>query len=57
MQIIRVYCNACGGSDSLVNLWHDCTSTDEEEALLKEEEVALKDQELVNALADTDYVK
>lgn len=48
---------ATGGSDSLVNLWHDCTTTDQEEALLKEEEAALKDQELLNALADTDYVK
>ena len=27
---------ATGGGDSLVNLWHDCTATDEEEALLKE---------------------
>ena len=27
---------ATGGGDSLVNLWHDCASTDEEEALLKE---------------------
>lgn len=27
---------ATGGSDSLVNLWHDCTAIDEEEALLKE---------------------
>ena len=27
---------ATGGGDSLVNLWHDFTATDEEEALLKE---------------------
>eukprot|EP01018_Ginkgo_biloba_P035898 Gb_13772 [translate_table: standard] len=48
---------ASGGSDSLVNLWHDCTAADEEEALLKEEEGTMKDQDLANALADTDYVK
>ena len=27
---------ATGGGDSLVNLWHDCTATDKEKALLKE---------------------
>ncbi|GLJ48904.1 hypothetical protein SUGI_1031530 [Cryptomeria japonica] len=48
---------ASGGSDSLVNLWHDCTAADEEEALLKEAEETLKDQDLANALADTNYVK
>ncbi|CAM6091154.1 unnamed protein product [Calypogeia fissa] len=48
---------ATGGSDSLVNLWEDCTAADEEEAFRKEEEEALKDQDLANALKDTDYVK
>ena len=38
------------GSDSLVNLWHDYTATEEEEA-------TLKNQELLNAFADTNYVK
>ncbi|KAH9318134.1 hypothetical protein KI387_019903 [Taxus chinensis] len=48
---------ASGGSDSLINLWHDCTVADEEEALLKEAEETLKDQDLANALADINYVK
>ncbi|KAG6550306.1 hypothetical protein Mapa_008267 [Marchantia paleacea] len=48
---------ATGGADSLVNLWIDCTLEDEEEAYRQEEEEALKDQDLANALKDTNYVK
>ncbi|KAI5069023.1 hypothetical protein GOP47_0015324 [Adiantum capillus-veneris] len=46
---------ATGGSDSVINLWMDSTQEDEEEALRKEEEETLKDQDLSNALANTDY--
>ncbi|KAH7404644.1 hypothetical protein KP509_15G036100 [Ceratopteris richardii] len=46
---------ASGGSDSVVNIWTDCTQDDEEEALRKEEEETLKDQDLSNAIANTDY--
>jgi U3 small nucleolar RNA-associated protein 13 len=48
---------ATGGGDSVVNMWTDCTIDDEEEAIRQEEEEALKDQDLSNALADTDWVK
>lgn len=48
---------ATGGSDSIVNIWSDCTQVDEEDAIKKEEEEILKDQDLANALADTDYAK
>ncbi|XP_024403982.1 protein TORMOZ EMBRYO DEFECTIVE [Physcomitrium patens] len=48
---------ATGGGDSVVNMWTDCTVDDEEEAIRQEEEEALKDQDLSNALADTDWVK
>ncbi|KAL2610086.1 hypothetical protein R1flu_028659 [Riccia fluitans] len=48
---------ATGGADSMVNLWTDCTAEDDEEAYRQEEEEALKDQELANALRDTDYIK
>ena len=40
---------ASGVSDSLVNLWHDCTTVDEEEALLKEAEETLRDQDMGDA--------
>ncbi|BBN19124.1 U3 small nucleolar RNA-associated protein 13 [Marchantia polymorpha subsp. ruderalis] len=48
---------ATGGADSLVNLWVDCTVEDEEESYRQEEEEALKDQDLANALKETNYVK
>jgi U3 small nucleolar RNA-associated protein 13 len=48
---------ATGGGDSLINLWKDCTVDDEDEAIRKEEEEALRDQELSNALMDTNWVK
>lgn len=48
---------ATGGSDSVINIWSDCTIDDEEDAIRKEEEETLKDQDLSNALADTDYAK
>ncbi|KAL3678389.1 hypothetical protein R1sor_021345 [Riccia sorocarpa] len=48
---------ATGGADSMVNLWTDCTAADEEEAYKQEEEEALKDQELANALRETNYTK
>ncbi|EFJ35160.1 hypothetical protein SELMODRAFT_80645 [Selaginella moellendorffii] len=48
---------ATGGGDALVTLWEDCTASDEEEAARQEAEEALKDQDLANALADTDYDK
>lgn len=46
---------ATGGSDSIINIWTDCTKEDEEDAVRKEEEETLKDQDLSNALANTDY--
>ncbi|KAK2999957.1 hypothetical protein RJ639_024082 [Escallonia herrerae] len=48
---------ATGGSDAVINLWHDSTASDKEEAFRKEEEGVLKGQELENAVSDADYTK
>ncbi|CAA6673787.1 unnamed protein product [Spirodela intermedia] len=48
---------ATGGGDAVINLWEDSTAADKEEDLRKTEEVALKSQELENALSDKDYVR
>ncbi|KAH9784084.1 WD REPEATS REGION domain-containing protein [Citrus sinensis] len=48
---------ATGGSDALVNLWHDSTASEREEAFRKEEEAVLRGQELENAVLDADYTK
>ncbi|MQM07751.1 hypothetical protein Taro_040595 [Colocasia esculenta] len=48
---------ATGGSDAVINLWHDCTADDIAEKSRKAEEDVLKDQELKNAFADKDYAK
>ncbi|XP_076928886.1 protein TORMOZ EMBRYO DEFECTIVE-like [Bidens hawaiensis] len=48
---------ATGGSDAVINLWHDSTAADKEDAFKKEEESALKGQELENAVEDGDYTK
>ncbi|KAI3856050.1 hypothetical protein MKX03_009591, partial [Papaver bracteatum] len=46
-----------GGDVVVVNLWHDSTVEDKEEAFRKEEEGVLKGQELENALSDANYIK
>ncbi|GAB2235553.1 hypothetical protein Droror1_Dr00025981 [Drosera rotundifolia] len=48
---------ATGGSDACINIWHDHTAADKEEAFHKEEESILKVQELENAMSDGDYTK
>ncbi|KZV38388.1 transducin beta-like protein 3 [Dorcoceras hygrometricum] len=48
---------ATGGGDAVINLWHDSTATDKEEAFRKEEEGVLRGQELENAIFDADYLK
>ncbi|KAK4362783.1 hypothetical protein RND71_018024 [Anisodus tanguticus] len=48
---------ATGGGDAVINLWHDSTALDEEEAFRKEEEGVLKGQELENAVIDADYTR
>ncbi|KAG1331252.1 transducin beta-like protein 3 [Cocos nucifera] len=48
---------ATGGTDAIVNLWHDCTAADKQEAFHKEEEAILRGQELENAVSDADYTR
>lgn len=48
---------ATGGADAVVNLWHDSTAADKEEAFRKEEEEVLTCQDMENAIADEDYIK
>ncbi|KAG4166824.1 hypothetical protein ERO13_A13G156800v2 [Gossypium hirsutum] len=48
---------ATGGSDAVINLWHDSTAAEKEEAFRKEEEGVLRGQELENALLDAEYTK
>ncbi|CAM8968469.1 unnamed protein product [Rhodiola kirilowii] len=48
---------ATGSNDGVINLWYDSTTTEKEEAFLKKEEEALKDQELQNAIQDANYTK
>uniref|UniRef100_A0A251T0L9 Putative small-subunit processome, Utp13, WD40/YVTN repeat-like-containing domain protein n=1 Tax=Helianthus annuus TaxID=4232 RepID=A0A251T0L9_HELAN len=47
---------ATGGSDAVINLWHDSTTADKEDAFWKEESV-LKTQELENVVLDANYTK
>lgn len=46
-----------GGGDSLVAVWQDTTSVDEAVAAEEQQAELLKDQDLSNALAATDYVR
>ncbi|CAK9138413.1 unnamed protein product [Ilex paraguariensis] len=48
---------ATGGTDAVINLWHDSTTSEKDEAFRKEEEGVLKGQELENAVSDADYTK
>ncbi|KAH0640950.1 hypothetical protein KY285_037536 [Solanum tuberosum] len=48
---------ATGGGDAVINLWHDSTASDKEEAFRKDEEGVLRGQELKNALIDADYTR
>ncbi|KAM7463555.1 hypothetical protein LguiA_031676 [Lonicera macranthoides] len=45
---------ATGGSDAVINLWHDSTAAEKEEAFRKEEEGVLKGQEPENAISDAE---
>uniref|UniRef100_A0A7N0U0S9 U3 small nucleolar RNA-associated protein 13 C-terminal domain-containing protein n=1 Tax=Kalanchoe fedtschenkoi TaxID=63787 RepID=A0A7N0U0S9_KALFE len=48
---------ATGSNDGVIILWYDSTTSEKEEAFLKKEEEALKDQELNNAIQDANYTK
>jgi len=48
---------ATGGTDAILNLWHDCTMEDKQEDFRKKEEEVLRGQELENAVSDSDYTK
>ncbi|KAL8479789.1 hypothetical protein ACS0TY_026648 [Phlomoides rotata] len=48
---------ATDGGDAVVNLWHDCTAADKEEAFRKEEKDVLRGQELENTVLDADYTR
>ncbi|KAJ4827664.1 hypothetical protein Tsubulata_017672 [Turnera subulata] len=48
---------ATGGGDAVINLWHDSTASDKEEAFRQQEESILRGQELENAVVDADYTK
>ncbi|MFS8019060.1 putative transcription factor WD40-like family [Helianthus anomalus] len=45
------------GSDAVINIWHDSTAADKEDAYWKEEESVLKSQELENVVLDANYTK
>jgi U3 small nucleolar RNA-associated protein 13 len=46
-----------GGGDSLMNVWHDVTGMEAEDAVLATEEAILKQQSLYTAMATRDYFK
>lgn len=47
---------ATGGADSLLCLWEDSTVQDEQERAREDQEAILKEQQLMNALSDRDYL-